>query len=122
MIETKIERYIKKRTQYENRLSLIKHILAAKEKYKIDYVVTCDDVIEIIFKAYIHCENVVEVANFINELGFKIKTDTWAKERKYIPKDITNILTDYLTIVDKELKEIVTLIMNDSISIKRINI
>ncbi|URZ07553.1 recombinase family protein [Clostridium felsineum] len=65
-----------------------------------------DSVEEKIFKKYLEVENVKEVAAYINELGYRIKSDRG--KRKYIAQDISNILTDKdIKIENKKLKNIV---------------
>lgn len=60
----------------------------------------------IVFKKYLELENVTNVAKYINDLGYRVKTDSYIGERKYIGKDITDILISNVAI-DHELKEVV---------------
>ena len=64
---------------------------------------------EEVFKKYLELESVRAVANYINELGYRVKTNSYVGERKYIGTDITKIILSDIEI-DKELKEVVKLI------------
>lgn len=61
----------------------------------------------IVFKKYLELENVTKVAKYINELGHRIKTDSWVGEKKYIGKDISDILMNNDIEVNQELREVV---------------
>lgn len=63
----------------------------------------------IVFKKYLELESVRAVANYINELGYRVKTDSYIGERKYIGTDITKIILSDLEI-DKDIKEVTRLI------------
>lgn len=47
-----------------------------------------------IVKAYIQLQNVNKVAEFINDLGYRIKTDSRIGSRKYRSNDISNVLNE----------------------------
>lgn len=65
-----------------------------------------DNIEEKIFKKYLEVENVKKVAAYVNELGYRIKSDRG--KRKYIAQDISSILTDKnIKIKNKQLKDIV---------------
>ncbi|MDC9396120.1 hypothetical protein PSM38_18125, partial [Clostridioides difficile] len=66
-----------------------------------------DHVELVVFKLYLQLENVVKVTETVNDLGFRIKTNTYARERKYSTNDITSIITDPFTDVVEDLKILV---------------
>ena len=80
------------------------NILENKSQIKED-----DNFETIVFKKYLELESVRAVANYINELGYRVKTNSYIGERKYIGTDITKIILSDLDI-DKNLKEVVKLI------------
>ena len=94
--------------------------IAARFSQKIDRFVNVldrctikpDDSLEIIvFKKYIELGDVVKVTAYINEKGYRIQTNSYIGERKYISNDITNIISnrsidDELSYAIKEMKEI----------------
>ena len=66
-----------------------------------------DDKFEtIVFKKYLELENVSSVAKYVNDLGYRIKTDSYVGERKYMGTDITEILMSDVNI-DEDIKEVV---------------
>lgn len=60
----------------------------------------------IIFKKYLEIENVKKVANHINSLGYRIKTQSYIGERKYTSNDISEIIISDVE-VEKKLKDTV---------------
>ncbi|HBF8940467.1 TPA: hypothetical protein KO175_004485, partial [Clostridioides difficile] len=66
-----------------------------------------DHVELVVFKLYLQLENVVKVTETVNDLGFRIKTNTYARERKYSTNDITSIITDPFANVVEDLKILV---------------
>jgi hypothetical protein len=46
----------------------------------------------IIFKKYLELENVKKVADYINSLGYRVKTESYIGERKYTSNDISEII------------------------------
>lgn len=74
-----------------------------------------DNLETIIFKKYLELENVTSVARYINDLGYRIKTDSYIGERKYKGTDITEILIKDVG-VNKELKEVVQYLQNKNYS------
>lgn len=66
-----------------------------------------DSVETIAFKLYMQLDNVSKVSKKINELGFRISTNSHLGERKYTSNDITAIITNKEAIVDTDLKEVV---------------
>ena len=46
---------------------------------------------EIIFTKYIELQNASAVADFMNDKGYRIKTDSRHEERRYISNDITQL-------------------------------
>lgn len=98
------EKLIKKHNEKIQKVEKIINILESKSQIKED-----DNFETIVFKKYLELESVRAVANYINELGYRVKTDSYIGERKYIGKDITKIILSDIDI-DKELKEVVKLI------------
>ena len=98
------EKIIKKHNEKIQKIEKIINILENKSQIKED-----DNFENIVFKKYLELESVRAVANYINELGYRVKTDSYIGERKYIGTDITKIILSDLDI-DKDLKEVVKLI------------
>ena len=98
------EKIIKKHNEKIQKIEKIINILENKSQIKED-----DNFEPIVFKKYLELESVRAVANYINELGYRVKTDSYIGERKYIGTDITKIILSDLDI-DKDLKEVVKLI------------
>lgn len=98
------EKIIKKNNEKIQKIEKIINILENKSQIKED-----DNFETIVFKKYLELESVRAVANYINELGYRVKTNSYIGERKYIGTDITKIILSDLDI-DKELKEVVKLI------------
>ena len=98
------EKIIKKHNKKIQKIEKIINILENKSQIKED-----DNFETIVFKKYLELESVRAVANYINELGYRVKTNSYIGERKYIGTDITKIILSDLDI-DKELKEVVKLI------------
>lgn len=98
------EKIIKKHNEKIQKIEKIINILENKSAIKED-----DNFETIVFKKYLELESVRAVANYINELGYRVKTNSYVGERKYIGTDITKIILSDIEI-DKELKEIVKLI------------
>ena len=93
--------------KYNNKIEKIEKIINIIEKKS---EINDDDNLEtIVFKKYLELENVREVANYINEKGYRIKTSSYIGERKYIGTDITKIIMSDIEI-DNDLKEVVKLI------------
>lgn len=107
-IENKINKYKElqeKETQkYKEKMKGYKEIIEALEKYS--EIEDTDSFETIVFKKYLELENVQSVAKYINDLGYRIKTDSYVGERKYIGTDITEILIKDVDIEPK-LKKIV---------------
>lgn len=114
----KLDNYLNKKEIYEEKIKLINKIIDAKKDIQI---LKEDDLETIIFKKYIETENIREVSKYINELGFMKKTNSWKGERKYLYKEITDILNSPEN-VKEDLKEIVEFIMKDAILIKQFKI
>lgn len=98
------EKIIKKHNEKIQKIEKTINILENKSQIKED-----DNFETIVFKKYLELESVRAVANYINELGYRVKTDSYIGERKYIGTDITKIILSDIDI-DKELKEVVKLI------------
>lgn len=100
------EELAKKATKkYKNEMKVIKDVIKAIEN---NSCIEKDDSLEtIVFKKYLELENVQRVAKAINDLGYRIKTESWVGERKYTSNDITAILTDEKCPVEKKLRDTV---------------
>lgn len=98
------EKIIKKHNEKIQKIEKIINILENKSQIKED-----DNFETIVLKKYLELESVRAVANYINELGYRVKTNSYIGERKYIGTDITKIILSDLDI-DKDLKEVVKLI------------
>ncbi len=98
------EKIIKKHNEKIQKIEKIINILENKSQIKED-----DNFETIVFKKYLELESVRAVANYINELGYRVKTNSYIGERKYIGTDITKIILSDLDI-GKDLKEVVKLI------------
>lgn len=91
------EKYNEKMTGYKEIIEAIQNNSEIKDT---------DSFETIIFKKYLELENVQSVAKYINDLGYRIKTDSYVGERKYIGKDITDILCKNVD-VEAKLKKVV---------------
>ena len=98
------EKIIKKHNEKIQKIEKIINILENKSQIKED-----DNFETIVFKKYFELESVRAVANYINELGYRVKTNSYIGERKYIGTDITKIILSDIEI-DKELKEVAKLV------------
>ena len=98
------EKIIKKHNEKIQKIEKIINILENKSQIKED-----DNFETIVFKKYLELESVRAVANYINELGYRVKTNSYVGERKYIGTDITKIILSDIEI-DKELKEVAKLV------------
>ena len=81
------EKIIKKHNEKIQKIEKIINILENKSQIKED-----DNFETIVFKKYLELESVRAVANYINELGYRVKTNSYVGERKYIGTDITKII------------------------------
>lgn len=107
-LQKKIEKYKllqqKLTNKYNEKMRIINKILnAINSKSGLK---ECDDFETIVFKKYLEVENVSHVAKYVNDLGYRVKTNTNIGERKYNGTDITEILISDVNI-DEELKEVV---------------
>ncbi|URZ08946.1 recombinase family protein [Clostridium felsineum] len=75
-----------------------------------------DSVETIIFKKYLELESTKKVTEYINELGYRKETSNkqGVNERKYITKDISNILKDKNVKVEARLKTYVIKLFNEN--------
>lgn len=98
----KLKKKVKK--NYDSKIDKLDLYLKVLEESVID---ESDHVELVTFKLYLQLENVVKVTRTINDLGFRIKTRTYSKERRYTTNDITSIITDSFANVDEDLKMLV---------------
>ncbi len=101
----KYEELAKKiKAKYRSEIKFIEKVIKVIEN---NGTIKEEDTIEtIIFKKYLELENVQLVANYINDLGYRIKTESYKGKRKFIGSDISDIIASNVK-VDKNLKEIV---------------
>lgn len=104
--KSKYEELAKKTTsKYRSDMKAIKGVI---EVIETNSSIEEGDTFEtIVFKKYLELENVKKVADYVNQLGYRIKTDSYIGERKYIGNDITEIITNRDCLVEKKLKSIV---------------
>lgn len=95
---------LEKRAKYRN--------IAARFSQKIDRFVTIldkctiksnDSLETIIFKKYLELGDVVKVATYINNRGYRIKTSSYKGQKKYISNDIAEVISNINDSVDNEL-------------------
>ncbi|MCC0638319.1 MULTISPECIES: hypothetical protein [unclassified Clostridioides] len=94
----------KVKSNYHSKIDKLDLYLKVLEESIID---ESDHVELVTFKLYLQLENVVKVTRTVNDLGFRIKTSTYSKERRYTTNDITSIITDSFANVDEDLKMLV---------------
>lgn len=104
--KVKYEEFARKVTsKYRKDIKVIKGIIELIEN---NGEIKENDTLEtIVFKKYLQLENVKKVADHINSLGYRIKTNSYIGERKYIGNDITEIIINKGCLVEKKLKTIV---------------
>ena len=90
--------------EYNNRIDKINQYIKVLEKSKIK---KHDNVETKIYKLYMQLDNVTSVANKINNMDYRISTNSKKGKRKYTTNDITYVITNKEAIVEKELKEVV---------------
>lgn len=111
-VKSNREKYIDIREKYickhKRKMEEIEKILDAIDKYS---EIKKDDSFEnIVFKKYLQLENVKNVAKYLNDEGYRIKTYSYKGERKYIGTDVTRIILNKYAKVDDQLKDVVRLI------------
>lgn len=65
-----------------------------------------DNVDTIILKKYIEYGSMKEVQKYINDLGYRIKTDSYVGSRKYTIEDISQVVYPYQRYEDEEQRVI----------------
>lgn len=111
-VKSNREKYIDIREKYicnhKRKMEEIEKILDTIDKYS---EIKKDDSFEnIVFKKYLQLENVKNVAKYLNDEGYRIKTYSYKGERKYIGTDVTRIILNKYAKVDDQLKDVVRLI------------
>lgn len=106
MLEYRKSKYQKIRdkveSEYNKKINELDRLLRVIENGEIKE----DDTFEtIVFKKYLEFENVKDVADSINKLGYKIETNSYVGSRKYTSKDISDILQNDSIEVEEELRE-----------------
>lgn len=67
-------------------------------------IIDQDDSLEtIVFKKYLELGDLVKVATYINNQGYRIKTGSYKGKRKFISNDIADIMDNPASSVDVEL-------------------
>lgn len=103
-VSNKRDKYKKLKNKMQEKINILDKIIKVIDENK--EISETDNFETIVFKKYLEFENVTKVAKYINELGYRIKTNSYIGERKYIGTDITNIISHEAD-VEKELKEVV---------------
>lgn len=89
MSETLINKKAKYRTiigRFTNKLNQFINVLDKCTVYPDDSLHT------VIFKKYLDLSDVVKVTTYINDQGYRIKTNSYKGERKYTSNDIADII------------------------------
>ncbi|NFO10940.1 hypothetical protein FDB29_07420 [Clostridium botulinum] len=114
--------YNERLAKYQSKIDILQNkvnrFVMLSEKNKLEEE---DNINTIVFKKYIELSNVKRVVDYINNLGFKIPTDTYVGERKYLTNDITKILKGNVE-VNPELIECVTLMKELDKRFSKINL
>lgn len=103
--KNKYQALIQKMTfKYTMQIAELENIIETIEN---NAIINENDSLEtIVFKKYLELENADKVSKYINDLGYRIKTNSRLGERKYISSDISDIITGNPDI-DPELKAVV---------------
>ena len=89
--------------EYTKKLNSLNKYIRVMEN---DTIIEESDSLEVkVFKLYMILNSVVRVAEKINEMGYRIKTNTYVGERKYKSNDITDIIINSDVEIPTELKE-----------------
>ncbi|CDA11212.1 hypothetical protein [Intestinibacter bartlettii] len=89
--------------EYEYELDRINQIINIISSFDINQT---DNVDEIVFNLYILLNSVKKVADYINEIGYRIETTSKQGKRKYNSNDITAIIKNKDAMVNNEIKTI----------------
>lgn len=89
--------------EYEYELDRINQIINIISSFDINQT---DNVDEIVFNLYILLNSVKKVADYINEIGYRIDTTSKQGKRKYNSNDITAIIKNKDAMVNNEIKTI----------------
>lgn len=107
-LEIKKEKYeklaIKVKDKYKSDMKSIKSIIEVIENNS--EILDGDSLETIVFKKYLEVENVKKVADHINLLGYRIKTESYIGERKYTSNDISRIIASDETVEIKLRKTV----------------
>lgn len=89
--------------EYTKKLNNLNKYIRVMEN---DTTIEESDSLEVrVFKLYMILNSVVRVAEKINEMGYRVKTNTYVGERKYKSNDITDIIINSDVEIPIELKE-----------------
>lgn len=94
--------------KYKEEMSILNMIIDTINNFS--QICENDSFETIVFKKYLELENVSEVAKYLNDKGYRIKTYSYKGERKYIGTDVTRIILNKYAKVDDQLKDVVRLI------------
>lgn len=102
------DNYIYKIEQYNEWIETLNNIINDLENINVNKLeINRDDsVANIVIKKYIEIQNKNEVAKYLNQMGFRIKTKSHKGERQYTSKDINEILVNDNVLVDVQIKNI----------------
>lgn len=89
--------------EYEAELESINQVINIIKSFDINNVNNTD---EVVFNLYILLNSVKKVADYINELGYRIETTSKQGKRKYNSNDITAIIKNKDAAVDDPVKTI----------------
>lgn len=104
-------------SKYRSEMKSIKRIIEVIED---NGSINEGDTLEtIIFKKYLELENVQKVANYINDLGYRVKTNSYIGERKYTSSDISDIIASDVNIEAKLKTTVKDLHCENSIAMTR---
>lgn len=89
--------------EYESELDRINQVIKIINSFDINKTNNVD---EIVFNLYILLNSVKKVADYINEIGYRIETTSKQGKRKYNSNDITAIIKNKDAMVNNEIKTI----------------
>lgn len=89
--------------EYKSELDRINQVIKIINSFDINKTNNVD---EIVFNLYILLNSVKKVADYINEIGYRIETTSKQGKRKYNSNDITAIIKNKDAMVNNEIKTI----------------
>lgn len=100
--------YTYKIEQYNEWIEKLNNVINNLQNIKVSKleVNEKDSLEDIVIKKYIEIQNKKEVAKYLNDRGFRIKTKSRNGERQYTSKDVNEILCNDKILVDTQIKNI----------------